>query len=58
MAYRLNWLETVFFIFLLLIALFVFLRSAFFNIDTVEVVGTTRLSEQEVKKVAQIEYTR
>ncbi|HAG07227.1 MAG TPA: hypothetical protein DCL13_03545 [Peptococcaceae bacterium] len=56
LAYRLNWLETVFFIFLLLIALFVFLRSAFFNIDTVEVVGTTRLSEQEVKKVAQIEY--
>ena len=56
MVGRLNWLETVFFIFLLLIALFVFLRSAFFNIETVEIVGTTRLSEQEVKKVAQIAY--
>ena len=56
MVGRLNWLETIFFIFLLLIALFVFLRSAFFNIETVKIVGTTRLSEQEVKKVAQIAY--
>jgi len=53
---RFNWPETVFFIFLLLIALFVFLRSAFFNIETVEVVGVARLSEQEVREAAQIEY--
>lgn len=49
-----NLSETVFFVFLLCIALFVFFRSAFFNIEKIEVVGTSRLSAARVREIAGI----
>lgn len=56
MPHRFNWSETGFFIFLVLIALFVFFRSAFFNVETIQVVGAEKLSPEEVKEAAQIAY--